>query len=202
MSHPPKRSARPGKTGFTLRLLHRFCLFVLLAFVLGFGYFATNARRAAPDPEAHTDAIVVLTGGSGRISAGVALLKAGMAGRLFISGVNPTIENGELARLTHQAGDLFACCVVLGHLATDTVGNAAESAAWMQAQHYTSLRLVTSDYHMPRALLDFRMALPEATIVPNPVHPPAATAKLWPLMAGEYAKYLITLARYQMEAGP
>ena len=169
----------------------------IMAYFFGLGYFLQAVRNVPAAPAVHSDAVVALTGGSGRIAAAVGLLQAGLADRLFISGVNPETEPPELARLNGQSAALFACCVVIGHHATNTIENAGESAEWIRSNHYKSLRLVTSDYHMPRALLLFRMALPGVTIIPSPV-----TARSSPGLhlrfVLEYTKYLVTLARYEV----
>jgi uncharacterized SAM-binding protein YcdF (DUF218 family) len=169
----------------------------ILAYLFGLGYFLQATRHARIDENTHTDAVIALTGGSGRIAAAVSLLQQGLADRLFISGVNREIDPPELARLNGQSAALFRCCVVVGHKATNTVENASESAGWILQNHYKSVRLVTSDYHLPRALLEFRMALPDVIIIPNPV-----TAKPSPGLPMrfvlEYSKYLVALCHFEL----
>src|SRR5215468_4543575 len=122
-----------------------------------------------------TDAIVVLTGGSQRLNSGIALLREGKGRKLFISGVNHHVELEGLLRSASdgvgRAGEWASCCVVLGYRATDTLGNAGETAEWMRQQGFHSLRLVTAWYHMRRSLLEFERAMPEIEIVPHPVFP-------------------------------
>ncbi|WP_448192008.1 YdcF family protein [Azospirillum sp. sgz301742] len=153
-----------------------------------------------------TDAIVVLTGGSGRLSAGLELLKAGVAKKLFVSGVYESVDVKELLRLSQLSPDRVECCVVLGYAAADTVGNAFETADWMEEQGYRSLRLVTANYHMRRSLLEFAIAAPDIAVVPHAVAPAnvhLADWWLWPgtanLLVNEYDKYLVALLRYQLE---
>ncbi len=169
----------------------------IVTYFFGLWYFLQATRYPIVDRTTHTDAVIALTGGSGRISAAVALLQSGVSDRLFISGVNPETEPPELARLNGQSGGLFRCCVVIGHRATNTIENASESAEWIMQNNYKSVRLVTSDYHLPRALLDFRMALPGVAIIPSPV-----TAKPSPGLhlrfVIEYTKYLVTLCRFEL----
>ncbi|MBV9552344.1 MAG: YdcF family protein [Alphaproteobacteria bacterium] len=157
------------------------------------------------DRTAATDAIVVLTGGRLRVEAGLDLLGAGRAKKLFISGVNPHVDRVALLRVAgHVDGD--ASRIVLGHDADNTFGNARETAVWMRQQDYRSLRLVTSWYHMQRSLLEFRRAMPEVEILPEPVFPPtesdggAGWADTAMLAIGEYNKYLATLVRPQVVA--
>ncbi len=168
----------------------------------GLGWFVHAVPTAVADPDSVTDAIVVLTGGSLRVESGLALLAAGKAKKLFISGVYHGVDVGDLLRVSRQAPERAACCIALGHVAESTRGNALETAAWMHAQDYHSLRLVTANYHMPRSLLEFSRAMPEMTIVPHPVFPEISRDAHWwlrpaslGLVLGEYDKYLVALAR-------
>jgi uncharacterized SAM-binding protein YcdF (DUF218 family) len=168
------------------------CL-LLLGLIVGFGLFTLSALHDPPDSTTRTDAIVALTGGNSRIDTAITLLNEGLAGKLFISGVNRITGNQDMQGTNRQ---MFACCVVLGYQATNTIGNAAETAEWIHHENYHSLRLVTADYHMQRALLDFRLAMPGITIIPHPIHPQVSIARHALLLVEEYMKYLATLPRY------
>ena len=175
---------------------------LLAALIGGFVWFVGEMPADLQDTDRRTDAIVVLTGGSGRLTAGLEMLEAGRSDKLFVSGVYQGVEVGELLRLARNAPQELACCIVLGYDADDTRGNAAETAAWMAEEGYSSLRLVTAVYHMPRSLLEFRRRLPEAEIVPHPVFPEGFRRDdwwVWPgssgLVISEYVKYLVALAR-------
>ncbi len=175
-----------------------------LAFLLGFWGFANTVRAPAPPkPLPEADAVVALTGGSlDRLNTGMDLLAAGHGRRLLISGVNPRVTDLELERLLRGGGALFACCVDLGRRAEDTLGNAAETAAWAKRNGFDVLIVVTDDYHMPRSLLELKLAMPDVTLAPYPVstrlsaerrwrHDPRAAGRL----AGEYVKYLLIRVR-------
>jgi uncharacterized SAM-binding protein YcdF (DUF218 family) len=153
-----------------------------------------------------TDAIVVLTGGSRRLATGLELLEHGYAGRLFVSGVYGGVEMRELLSAWSKAPDRLADSVVLGYAADNTIGNALETATWMREQGYRSLRLVTANYHMKRALLEFRLAMPEVRVMPHPVVPDTVRLDGWwlwrgtaSLLAAEYTKYLVVRLRYWLE---
>lgn len=176
----------------------------------GFVWFVGTIPRESPDPatdDARTDAIVVLTGGSQRFTAGLSLLERDYAQRLFVSGVYDGVEVRELVSAwTKVPGDLSKR-IVLGYAADNTVGNAAETAAWMTEQGYHSLRLVTANYHMKRSLLEFQMAMPDIVIVPHPVVPANVRVEDWwrwrgsaALLAGEYTKYLVVALRWWIES--
>ncbi len=160
--------------------------------------FAGAIPVEVTDRVSHTDAIVVLTGGSERLATGLQLLDENRAERVFISGVHPTVDVVHLVKLAGRPDSDLQSRIEAGHGALDTQGNAAETAAWMRGHGYRSLRLVTGSYHMPRSLLEFRTALPEAEIVPHPVFPPRVKQTTWwlqpgtaALIIGEYNKYLL-----------
>jgi uncharacterized SAM-binding protein YcdF (DUF218 family) len=177
---------------------------VFVFWIAGLIWFA--ATPSAEDRAEPTDAIVVLTGGSQRLNSGIALLREGKGRKLFISGVNHHVDLANLLRGSGEglesASEWASCCVVLGHRAIDTLGNAGETAGWMRQQGFHSLRLVTAWYHMRRSLLEFARAMPEIEIVPHPVFPdPVAHEHWWArretaaLLVTEYGKYLASLAR-------
>lgn len=179
---------------------------VLLAALWGAGFFfylnqiPRGAAAQSTTPEA--DAIVVLTGGGGRLDMGLALLANGAAAQLFISGVDPGVDKSALLGNRRLDPATLDCCVVLGHSADNTFGNAAETARWMATQGFSSLYIVTANYHMPRSLLEFRAALPTADLRPRVVHPGNVHLDdwwRWPgtirLLAAEYTKYVATRAR-------
>lgn len=185
-----------------------FCGLLAALWVVGLVLFVADIPPGAEDAadglaaEAKADAVVVLTGGHGRLQAGFALLERGAAKKLFISGVYDGVAVRELLNLTAKAQDERACCVILGYAAGDTVGNAAETADWMAEEGFRSLILVTSNYHMPRALAEFDMAVPDARILPYPVASPNVPIDDWwrrrgtaHLLMLEYSKYLVAQAR-------
>ena len=166
--------------------------------------FADRVVRLTPTEEpAAADGIVALTGGSDlRLEAASRLLENGKGQRLLVSGVNRAATRQDILGVTGAAKPIFDCCVDLGFTAADTVGNARETAEWARSLGYRSLILVTADYHMPRAMLELKAALPEARITPYPVATPALDARRWRSngeaarrMALEYCKYLAILAR-------
>ncbi len=161
-----------------------------------------------PEPDAdRTDAIVVLTGGSGRLEEGLRLLTGRWAEKLFVSGVYRGVEVDQLLEISRQSPENLACCIEIGHAADNTAGNAAETAAWMRRHGFKSLRIVTSSYHLPRSLLEFRYALPDARLVLHPVfadHVKRRQWWIWPgtaqLIVGEYNKCLLVRIRQWIEA--
>ncbi len=152
-------------------------LFALLIAVVDFLIFAGRVSDSrAPAPGRQADAIVVLTGGPGRIPAGLDLVADGAAARVLISGVSPGIGLAEIEANQGGPSQIYACCTDIGTWATSTITNAQEASAWARRNDYDRLILVTSDYHMPRALIEFRRALPDSEIIAWPVSSEAASA--------------------------
>jgi uncharacterized SAM-binding protein YcdF (DUF218 family) len=175
-------------------------LAVLALWLGGFFWFARQIPHVVADLDSDTDAIVVLTGGSLRVQSGLTLLASGKAKKLFISGVYHGTDVAALLRVSHQSPQHVACCVVLGHEADNTLGNALETAQWMHQEGFRSLRLVTSSYHMPRSLLEFSRAMPDTRIIANPVFPDRDRGDRWwtspralAVVLVEYHKYLLAL---------
>lgn len=136
---------------------------IAVAWCLGFAAFAITLPPPLEDNT--TDAIVVPTGGAGRIGRGLALLQARQAKRMLVTGVGPGVRPADLARATHAPARLFACCVDLGGDAVDTRSNAEETAQWVRVHRYRSVRLVTSDWHLPRATMELRASLGGGVVV-------------------------------------
>ncbi|SRR5713101_5587929 len=183
-----------------LRALRRLGLLALAIFVLWLGglvWFVASSLSIPGDPSIPTDAIVVLTGGRLRLETGLQLFAAGTAKKLFVSGVNQRVDREDLLRPLGPVAQRAACCIVLGHEADNTFGNARETATWMHEEGYHSLRLVTSWYHMRRGLLEFGRAMPQVTITAYPVFAHPLDQERWwswhgplVLIVTEYDKYL------------
>ncbi len=145
-------------------MIRRLVATVALLWVLGFGWFMLALPALAPPQP--TDAIVVLTGGPGRIDRGLAMLRAGAARRMLVSGVAPGVGPRALAQEYQVPRKLFGCCIDLGHEAVDTRSNAEETRAWVRSHDYKSVRLVTSDWHLRRARLELAHALgPDVMVI-------------------------------------
>lgn len=177
---------------------------VLLIWSSGLLAFAGRVDRSTPAPDPPVaDGVVALTGASGeRITAALQLLEAGKGKRLLISGVSRQVTRSELQTIMGADKPIFDCCVDLGFTAANTVGNGRETADWARANGYRTLILVTADYHMPRARLELKGAMPEARVIPYPVATSELRAGAWwksgpeaQRMIVEYCKYLAVLAR-------
>jgi uncharacterized SAM-binding protein YcdF (DUF218 family) len=180
--------------GRLLRRLAAVAAGIATLWLLGIGWFLYLATREPPPPPPHVDAIVVLTGGPDRVEVALRLLLDGAGDRLLVSGAG---EKTELPDLAHRAGIDPAPVehqITLGHAAHSTLGNAQETAAWVREHGTGSVLLVTAWFHMPRALVELRRAMPAVTVHPYPVGRLDAEELTRGGMArrviGEYHKYL------------
>jgi uncharacterized SAM-binding protein YcdF (DUF218 family) len=166
-----------------------------LCWLAGLAWFGRSINAYVVDGSTRTDAIVVLTGGRNRIPEAVELLNGGMADRLFISGVQKDISLREISR----RGDVRISTdreITLDNRSTNTIENAVEASSWIRENNIGSIRLVTSNYHIPRSLREFRAMNPELKIVVHPVYSENVSADYFgnwgtfSLIASEYNKFL------------
>lgn len=209
---PAVTVAVPGRTegSGTIRRLRRIWRYTFLAalvvatvLVAGFIFFVDAVgRMAPPDRLSRADGIIVLTGGYHRIDTAVSLLEKGQGKRLLISGVNPVTTRGSLRQATGARSAIFNCCIDIDIEALDTIGNAAESAKWLERNGYRSVILVTNNYHMPRSMVELQRTARGVEIVPWPVVNTPMDDGRWMtkpaamrVLVTEYAKYVAALAR-------
>jgi len=164
-------------------MIRRILSLLLILWGLGFAWFAIDLPQPAHDE--NTDAIVVLTGGPGRIQRGLNVLKAGHARRMLVSGVDRRVRPADLESAFHAPANLLSR-IDLGRSAVDTRSNALETRRWIASHHYRSVRLVTTDWHMRRARFELRQVLKDVTVVPDSVK---SEPDLMDLLR-EYHKYL------------
>ncbi len=200
------RSRHRGRRSPWFGTISFVSLVVLVVWTGGLISFAEGIPEHGSESTTDTDAIVVLTGGSGRLRTGLDLLLAGRAKRLFVSGVYRGVDVTQLLALLKQSPDQVENRISIGN-AVDTIENALETKAWMHQQGFTSLRLVTAAYHMPRSLLEFQDAMPDIRIEPHPVFPEHVKQEFWwawpgtmALTATEYNKYLVAWLRHKINA--
>lgn len=196
-------AARKRRLPVILRALGTGVFGCAILFVGGFTLFATHVgQMATPEDPPAADAIIVLTGGQARLDAAVGLLRSGKGERLLISGVHPSTSRTTLQAATGGDKALFSCCVDIDRDALDTIGNAEESAKWVRTHDYGRVILVTSNYHMPRSLLEMGRLLDSEELAPYPVVNSKLDKGGWVakpdalrVLFTEYNKYLAALAR-------
>ncbi len=170
-------------------MIRRFIAIPIIIWALGFVIFAASLPQ--PAALAQTDAIVVPTGSGGRIQRGLEVLQLGAAEKLLVTGVDPAVQPDEFEAEYEVPVRIMDCCVTLGFSALDTRGNARETAQWMEEREYTSLRLVTADWHMRRAEAELADQLPDnITILRDAVRSEVSLSTLFV----EYHKFLAVTA--------
>lgn len=168
----------------------------------GFLWFVRTMPENELAPARNADGIVVLTGAAFRINDALELLAAGRGRRLLITGVNPATHSGEISRLVPEHRRWFNCCVDLDHTATNTIGNAIETRRWVKARGFQSVIVVTSNFHMPRAMAEIGHQLPGVELVPYAVVSDKVRVEAWwenpataRLLFLEYLKYIVARGR-------
>lgn len=200
---------RHHRSALRRRVVGCVCAAPLVGFVVLFGgflWFAFHIAGRELPLDRRADGIVALTGGASRITDAVELLASGRGRRLLITGVAPTTNTAELARLVPDHERWFGCCIDLDYAARNTIENAVETRRWALARGFRSLVVVTSGYHMPRALLEIGHRLPDVTLIPFPVVAEQRRAgSRWPYMGTakilvfEYLKFIVAAARIGIE---
>ena len=166
--------------------------------IYAFGFLGFAVTLPSPAAKTETDAVIVLTGGPGRIARGLEVVASGQAKEMFVSGVDPEVKPEEFAEQFEVSRRTMDCCVTLGYLAVDTRSNAGEVAQWMKEKEFTSARLVTTNWHMARAHSEVSSTLPAGiSIIKDAVvsHPDLATLFL------EYNKLLASEVSQGLDLG-
>ena len=191
-----------GLDRFVRRAFLPLLLLISAAWVWGLVAFVDNLPKPLPLVPGAADGIVILTGGPDRIRTGMALLNQGAAPRLLISGVFQDTSRDDLRKLIGRSQARFDCCVDVGRVARNTIGNAHETADWVRENGYRKIIVVTAAFHMPRSLLELKRTMPGVEFIPYPVvstserldgwwKRPATIRKL----SFEYTKYMVARVR-------
>jgi len=209
MSSPPDDIATEAPVAVPGRLLRSAIVAALaIMFVgaaVGFVGFLSQLRGAEIKPSQTADGIVVLTGGSSRVSDAMELLAGGYGKRLLISGVHPTNDVSDISRSLPDNQSLLGCCVDLDRSAVNTRSNAAETRRWARERGFKSLIVVTSNYHMPRAIAEMSHAMPDMELIPFAVVGDRWRGEPWwtsgatlRLLLSEYVKYVAVEVRVRL----
>jgi uncharacterized SAM-binding protein YcdF (DUF218 family) len=207
--NPPDRRATartaPRRRGWLRATIVVFSTVAFMAAAIGFVGFLSQLRTAELKPAKNADGIVVLTGGSSRVSDAMELLAGGYGKRLLISGVHPTNGTSDISRSLPDSQGLLGCCVDLDRSAVNTRSNAVETRRWARERGFKSLIVVTSNYHMPRAIVELSHEMPEIELIPFAVigdkwrdEPWWTSGTTLRLLLSEYAKYVAAEIRVRL----
>ena len=172
----------------------------------GFGWFVFNIASDEVTLDTKADGIVALTGAAARIPDAIELLATDRGKRLLITGVHRATSSKEIARITPLYSRYFTCCIDLDRSALNTFGNALETKRWARAHNFNSLIVVTSNWHMPRAMAELAHQLPDVTLMAYPVISEKVKTEPWwsnldtaRFLFAEYLKYILALARMHLD---
>ena len=171
-------------------MIARFFSLLVLLYALGFILFGVTLGRPAK-AGVKTDAVVVITGGTGRIEHAMKVLEDRKAKRVLIAGADPLVTKKDLVDRFDANARLVRCCVDLGSESVDTRSNAEEAQRWLSRRKFRSVRLVTNDWHMRRAGYEFSRSLNGRYEV---VHDAGRTEPKFGTLFAEYNKYLLRRA--------
>jgi uncharacterized SAM-binding protein YcdF (DUF218 family) len=184
----------------------KFAVLGIIALILGFAGFIWLLPNQEVALDHDADGIVVLTGGTSRVTDALELLASGHGKRLLITGVNTGTTTNDIAHEVGNYDRLLTCCVDLDYSALNTLGNAVQARRWAIERGFHSLIVVTSSYHMPRALAELAHQLPDATLIPYPVVSDRLRIEPWwsngattRLVLSEYLKYLAAHVRMRFD---
>lgn len=152
----------------------------LLLFHTPFVWVVAEPLRVV-EPPRPADAIVVFAGGVGesgkagggyqeRVKQAVDLFHEGRATRLiFSSGFMFAFREAEIMRDLAVVNGVPASGITLETKAGNTYENVVYVREILDREGWRQILLVSSPYHMRRALLTWRKVAPEITVVPTPV---------------------------------
>lgn len=202
----PEAQSDLKRSNGIFRIVRWFTAAILLlglAIAGGFLWFLSSVPVSEIVLSGRADGIVVLTGGASRIEDAIELLAKGNGQRLLISGVNPSTSDREITRLKPEHGKIITCCVDLDRTAINTITNATETRRWAKGRGFKSLIVVTSNYHMPRAMAELSHQIPDVALIAFPVVSDQLKAG-WSsgptlrLLFVEYVKYMAAVARMRV----
>jgi uncharacterized SAM-binding protein YcdF (DUF218 family)/glycosyltransferase involved in cell wall biosynthesis len=132
------------------------------------------------EPPTASDAIVVFAGGVGesgragvgvqeRVSKAVSLFREGVAPRIIISsGFVFTLREGEVMKAIAIANGVPAEAIILEEHAANTYENVEFTNQILKKMGWRRVALVSSPYHMRRAMMTWRKVAPDVAVVAMP----------------------------------
>ena len=146
---------------------------------------------------------IVLTGGNNRVKKSLQIFfdTKNKDKNLLISGVGKGFNKNTLKSLTQNNNNekIIECCIEIEGVSNNTFSNAVESLKWVKTKKINSLVLLTNNYHMPRAMLEFETIFKDVKILPYVF---IDKNKIWwkrkTNYISEYFKYKLTYLRINL----
>ena len=186
-----------------------FLLFLIAYFFIGLNSFKERILTLQKDPINLSSKVVILTGGTNRIKEGFEVIykldKKSISNlKVLVSGTGKGFSKLSLQEKLNPNFDfrLIKCCVELDGVSQDTYSNAVETSKWVSKNNIEEILLITSNYHIPRSILEFQNKMPNLKILYYPITPKQHQINKWlksfetfSLIFIEYCKYIIANVR-------
>ncbi len=191
-----------------MKLIKAIVSLLTIGFLIVVALFVdfTYKTFSATPRQVQVDAIVVLTGGKGRVEEGLRLFREKKGQQLFLIGVNPSVRKPEL--YIPGPDDPPEENLVLEQQSRNTLENAIYGRDLLMAHNVNSIMLITSRYHLKRSAILFRNALPEqVSIYPYPVDSSNLQEIWWnhraslKLLFSEFYKYCLLRVFFTLAPG-
>ena len=155
--------------------------------------------------------IVILTGGTNRIKDGLKIVNkfeksSTFNSKILVSGTGKGFTKMSLAKNIDFDFNLIECCIELDSISTNTYSNAFETLKWVKKNNISEFILITSNYHMPRAFLEFKYRMPNLKIFTYPITPEKHNINMWlssfqtfSLIFSEYCKFIVANLRIEFQ---
>lgn len=172
-------------------MIRKFLLTILAIFALwvgGLGYYLylINSYKLNSNT---TNAIIVFAGGGHKIETGIALLKAGYAPILFITGIESTEQ---LKNLLKERNVIEQQVILAPNKIMSEEDNIKKAVDFIVTYNLTSIILVEHNYNMPFMLNKLEKAIPSSNniyIAPYPVF----SKQKYDVLLKSYHRYLMSI---------
>ncbi len=186
-----------------------FIMSMFILFLIELNNFKENILSFKQYNKKESPNIVILTGGTNRIKDGLKIIKdfrklKKSNYKILVSGTGTGFTKNSLK---NQLGSnfnpkLIQCCIDLDKVSKNTITNASETFKWTQKKDIKEFILITSNYHMPRAYLEFKNIMPNLKIYTYAITPKKHDIENWlnsyqtfGLVFKEYCKYIVARLR-------
>ena len=195
---------------FTIKKIFFITLLFLIAyFFIELNSFKERILTLQKDPINLSSKVVILTGGTNRIKEGFEVIykldkKSITNLNVLVSGTGKGFSKLSLQEKLNPGFDLrlIECCVELDSVSQNTYSNAIETSKWVSKNNIEEILLITSNYHIPRSILEFQNKMPNLKILYYPIIPKKHQINNWlksfetfSLIFIEYCKYIIANVR-------